>query len=295
MLKYLNKLGYACINLSIKEKSNHKCILKNWTDKKGCELIKLNLMALIKILNYNKEKKIKLFRISSEIIPFATHEVNTIKWWLEFQELLNEIKLIIKNNKFRVSMHPGQYSVLNSIHPKVVINAIKDIEYHSKFLDCITDTDYKNKVIIHIGGVYNEKEKSVERFINNFYKLNRSSSNRLVIENDEKSYNVDEVLYISDKLKIPVIFDNLHNEINPVNETIENLLNKCFKTWKRRDGVPKIHYSEQDSNKKAGSHSQTVNPEKFISFFQKNIKSKCDVMLEVKDKNISVEKILETI
>ncbi|RKD34267.1 hypothetical protein BET03_00085 [Thermohalobacter berrensis] len=114
---------------------------------------------------------------------------------------------------------------------------------------------------------------------------------RLVIENDEKNYTINDVLLISSKIGIPVVFDNLHHEINGDNSDIKEIILKCRKTWREKDGLQKIHYSQQAKGKKVGKHSDTIEPKTFLNFLKKIKGIDLDIMFEVKDKNISVEKI----
>ncbi|RKD34266.1 hypothetical protein BET03_00080 [Thermohalobacter berrensis] len=108
------RIGYACINLSIDAKTNKRCLLKNATEDRLRELISENLNGLKKVLKYNIDKGISLYRITSDIIPFGSHPINEIEWWNDFKDDLIEIKKLIRKGNMRVSMHPGQYTVLNS-------------------------------------------------------------------------------------------------------------------------------------------------------------------------------------
>jgi len=98
-----------------------------------------------------------------------------------------------RNPNIRGSMHPGQYTVLNSPNEEVVEKSIMDLEYHCKFLDSL-GVDYSNKIILHVGGVYGDKISAMERFKHNFNRLSNSLKKRLVIENDDKSYTIEDVL-----------------------------------------------------------------------------------------------------
>ncbi len=285
------KIGYACINLSIDAPTSKSCILKNATEKRLRELIEMNLHGLEKVIKYNIEKNIRLFRISSGLIPFASHPVNTIKWWDDYKLQLDSIARLIKEGGMRVSMHPGQYTVLNSPKTQVVKNAVADLEYHCRVLDSITDSS-EHKIILHAGGVYGDKACATDRFVKNYKALSQRIKNRLVIENDEKSYNTSDILRISSLTGAPAVFDNLHNFINPGAGDEYDLIQKCAKTWNGRDGVPKIHYSQQSPSKRPGAHSQTIRPDSFFKFISGLYGLDLDIMLEVKDKNISAEKLI---
>lgn len=283
-------------------------MIKNFSEDRFYQCASENLEDLKNILKCNVKKGIYLFRISSDIIPFGSHRINNIKWWEIFKKQLSEIGQYIKEQGVRVSMHPGQYTVLNSPSSEVLENSLRDIEYHCKFLDSLK-LDYTHKIVLHIGGVYGDKKLSMKRFVDNFQKLSPSAKKRLILENDDKSYNIEEVLEICNKLNIPAVFDNLHHRLNPsVNcedaKERKRRYNQCtyqdtFKrvkaTWKEEDGAMKIHYSDKDPDKKGGAHSKFVLTENFLNYYKKIQKYQPDIMLEVKDKDISAIKCVNLI
>ena len=288
-----SRIGYACITLGVSDVRLQTCRLKNADDERIIKIIENNLNTLEKAIEYNNENDIKLFRISSDIIPFASHPDISIEWCRIFRSRIKEIGDKIKQYGIRVSMHPGQYTVINSINEEVVQKSIEDLKYHSYFLDCL-GMDGDSKVILHIGGVYGDKESAVQRFIENYNKLEDSVKSRLVIENDDSNYNIEDVLYISKKAEIPVVFDNLHHSVNPpdTDKSVNNYIQECAETWKKKDGRQKIHYSQQDESKSKGAHSRTIEIHKFIEFYNNTPMIDFDIMLEVKDKNLSAIKCI---
>lgn len=284
-------IGYACINIGSNKTKLSSVTLKNLTDEKLHLVINKNLEALEAIIEYNIKNNIRLFRISSDIIPFGSHPANSYNWKKEFESGLNSIGKKIKLSGMRVSMHPGQYTVLNSNDSDIVRRAAEDLAYHCDFLDAI-GSGPESKIILHIGGVYNDKESAIKRFIQNYKSLDNKIKQRLVIENDDKSYNVAEVLSISEILGIPVVFDNLHHELNKPDEYKSQFdwMELCARTWLQRDGRPKIHYSQPNSNGKPGAHSDCISSKEFLEFVNGLIRKDIDIMLEVKDKNISAVK-----
>lgn len=283
-------IGYACLTLGVSNTNFKTCTLKNASVERLMEIIDFNLDSLDKLIDYNIENDIKLFRISSDIIPFASSPVNRIEWWRVFSEKFKNLGKKIASSHMRVSMHPGQYTVLNSLTEDVVKRAVDDLIYHNRFLDSL-NTDGKNKIILHIGGVYGDKKSAVERFKNNYKKLPDDIKSRLVIENDDKSYSISEVLEIGRALNIPVVYDNLHNEVLPSDPSKSDLywIDRARNTWKTEDGTQKIHYSQQNQEKRRGSHSETIDLKLFKKFFEA-LEYDLDIMLEVKDKNLSAIK-----
>ncbi len=284
-----HKIGYACTPICLPYRTSRNTILKNFTEEKFNECVKGNLTDLKSILDWNVENNVFFFRISSDIIPFASHDVNDIEWWDTFKYELEDIGTFIKENDMRVSMHPGQYTVLNSTKEEVVAKSILDLEYHCKFLDALK-VDYTNKITLHLGGVYGDKPNALNRFISGFSRLSPSLKKRLVLENDDKSYTIKDVLGVCEILKIPAIFDNLHNKLNPSELSLDEIFKRVASTWSLTDGNIKMHYSEQDENKRNGSHSKFVITKNFVTYIEQIENLKVDIMLEVKDKELSALK-----
>jgi UV DNA damage endonuclease len=290
------RIGYACLTVGVENTTIRTCRLASATHERLVEIVKANLTALNGILDYNAQNKIRMFRISSDIIPFGSKEAITFPWQKFFAKQLQALGKKARDNDIRLSMHPGQYTVLNSPHDHVVENAMRDLEYHCAFLDALKMDD-TNKIILHIGGIYGDKPSAIERFKKQYQKLSSRIKHRLIIENDDTCYNAEEVLAIGEELSIPVVFDTLHHAINasPKKRSQIDWMKACEKTWKKQDGTQKIHYSQQAKDKRPGSHSETINLPSFLAFFKSLPSHKLDIMLEVKDKNISAMKCLQAI
>ncbi|MCB2292109.1 UV DNA damage repair endonuclease UvsE [Clostridium algoriphilum] len=284
------KIGYACIPLTMNERTNRKLTVAKFSEKMFLEVLEQNILDLRRILENNKKFNISLFRISSDIVPLGSHSINEIQWHKHFRNELNEIGEFIKKCGMRVSMHPGQYTVLNAEKEEIVENAIKDLEYHTRLLDSL-GVDSSNKIILHIGGGYGDKTASMDRFIKNFRRLSQAVKNRLVIENDHKIFNIEDVLFVSREINIPVIFDNLHHECNhEKDESVKAIMAKVAKTWQEKDGHMKVHYSQQNLHKQIGAHSDTIIVKIFLKYYDEVKEFNPDIMLEVKDKDISAIK-----
>ncbi|MEM4605959.1 MAG: UV DNA damage repair endonuclease UvsE, partial [Candidatus Pacearchaeota archaeon] len=214
-----------------------------------------------------------------------------LDWKKEFKKDLEEIGNFIKKNNFRITMHPDQFVVLNSLNKKIVENSIKEIEYHVDFLDSL-GLDESAKVQIHVGGVYENKKESIKRFIAVYKKLNEKIKKRLVIENDDKNYSFKECFEIHKKIKIPIIFDYFHFNCLNNGEKIKDVLSKFVSTWKKKDGLPLIDYSSQEPNERIGKHAKTIDEEDFMNFIEilKKERIDADIMLEIKDKEKSALK-----
>jgi UV DNA damage endonuclease len=288
------KIGYACINTSLKCRSSRTLRLKNYSEEKIKGLIENNLNCLKEILKFNLNHQIYFFRISSDLIPLASHPIMKFNWKDYFKTKFEEIGNFISRNKMRITMHPGQYTVLNSIKDSVAQNSLKELEYHIDVLD-LMELDRTAKVQIHVGGVYGDKEKSLQRFIERYFKLDDKIKNRLIIENDDKSYSLKDCLKINASTQIPIIFDVYHHECKNNGESIENGLKKVSNTWRKIDGIPIIHYSSEHPIKGKCKHANSIDFHHFKDFIELTKPNNFDIMLELKDKENSAIKALELV
>ncbi len=303
-------IGYACMTLGVPWPGQRSCTMRNATSELLEEIIGHNLNSLENAVRYNIDNGILLYRISSDVIPFGSSPVNKLPWRDIFTERLRDIGVKILESGMRVSMHPGQYTVLNSTDQEISKRAEEDLAYHSDFLDSL-GLGREHKVVLHVGGVYGDKEQAGRRFIERFRELPMSVASRIVIENDDRAFNIGDVLKIAGELNIPAVYDNLHNRLNPTGRSSTEPMDlywikECAVTWKVRngggDGCQKIHYSQQDASRRQGSHSDSISAGEFMVFYKalekafeiesKSTASLPDIMLEVKDKNISAIKCI---
>lgn len=287
------RIGYPCINLSLKCRPNKTFRLSSFNKKIFIEKAEQNLRCLSEIIDFNIKNKIHFFRISSDIIPFASHPINKIKWETIFKDLFKEIGEKIKKHKIRVSMHPDQFVVLNSPNADVVKKSIGELIYHLKFLENL-DTYYDAKIQIHIGGEYGDRKSAIERFVKNYKKLPLSLKERLVIENDERIYELKDCLDLYEKTGIPIVADYFHFKLKNSGENFYEILKDVIKTWKEKDGPPIVDYSSSKLTKRKGSHAEKINLNDFNLFLKEILKvtSHIDIMLEIKDKEKSAIKAI---
>jgi UV DNA damage endonuclease len=290
MLRYL---GYACLCLDLPDASPRGTILRNATPERLRALIRANLAGLLSVLRFNAEQDVRLFRISSDVIPFGGHPVNTLRWWEEEAEQLAQIGRFIRQQRMRVSLHPGQYTVLCSPKPDVVTAAIRDLEFHARLLDSL-GVDSQHKIVIHVGGAYGDKPAALARWIETAKRLPDEVRVRLIVENDERLFGVEDVLAASHATGTPVVFDALHHAVYERTVTgvadpspdLTELLRAVFATWQpERDGPPKMHFSSQAAGQRPGAHAPDVDPADLALFLARTPpETPFDLMLEAKAK-----------
>jgi UV DNA damage endonuclease len=290
------KIGYACVAIAVPGSGMKNCTLRYATNERLLTLIEHNLNSLDRLIDYNIRNGIKLFRISSDLIPFGSSLASKLPWPGIYAEKLAEIGSKIRRTGMRVSMHPGQYTVLNSPDETVAARSIQDLIYHENVLTCL-GIGPEHKIILHIGGVYGDKKLAVNRFISRYKELNPAVQSRLVLENDDKLFHIQDVLFIANATGMPAVYDVLHNAVNPAEINCKDIdwIKKCSETWKKDDGPQKIHYAEQSPKKKPGAHAESIQIDTFLAFYQQLSGMDIDIMLEVKDKNVSALKCLNCV
>jgi len=288
------KIGYACINNSLEGTTNSTFRLANYSEKLLVEKIENNLNCLLSILKWNVEHKIYFFRISSGLIPFASHSVCTFDWKKTFSKKFEEIGNFIKSNKIRISMHPDQFVLINAKDEKIVEKSFRELDYHAQVLDAL-GLDKTAKIQIHVGGAYGDKDSAIKRFILNYATLPLNVKRRLVIENDERLYSLKDCLKISDKTGVPILFDFFHHSLFNNGESILESIKIVSKTWKKEDGVPMTDYSSQKIGGRFGAHTFEIDLEDFRKVIRsvKDSAADIDIMLEIKDKEKSALKAID--
>ena len=166
-------LGYVSIsntlNITCSKTITYKKFEKNKNYQKIDYIIKENLNNLEKIIDYNIKNNIHFYRLTSKLIPLATHDKVSFEYLEKYKELYKKIAKKIKDNNLRIDTHPDQFCVLNSTDKEIVNNSIKILNYHYDILNALEIE--KKIIILHIGSSVFGKDKSIKRFINNFNKL----------------------------------------------------------------------------------------------------------------------------
>ena len=287
------RLGYACISKTLDITSSHTITYTNYEktrnkEEKLIEITNKNLNNLEEILKYNIKNNIHFYRMSSKIIPLATHPNIKINLLNIFKEKLEHIGNIIKENNLRVDIHLDEYCVLNSTNSNIVSSTINIIKFYKNMLKTMNIESY---MILHIGSSAFGIEKSITRFINNFKKLDEESKNMIILENDDKVFKIEDVLKICKTLNIPMVLDYHHYKCNKV-EPLEQHIKEIINTWKGK--TPKMHLSSKKNNKEFRSHHDYININDFIELTNilKTQNKNIDIMIEAKQKDMALFKLI---
>ncbi|AYV83114.1 MAG: putative UV-damage endonuclease [Hyperionvirus sp.] len=293
-------LGYAAINKTLRDiniYTNRTITLKKIKGLEQLEQLALKNIADLKtIIEWNEEHGIRFYRLSSALFPHLDNIKldNQLNYSVEFaKDKLKEIGEFCRKNSHRITMHPPQFLQLGSPNETVVTNSIVSLTQHVNILEAMGLTpEMGTCLILHGGGTYGNKQTAIERWKNIYKNLNHRIRQYIVLENDEWNYSVADLLPICEELNIPFCLDIFHNSIsNDRIKITKSLIRRVFNTW--RVSEPKMHYSQQDPTLRKGAHSKTVTKiPKWLLLLPQTMKiNRLDIMLEVKDKELSVLKI----
>ena len=298
----MTNYGYCCINKTLAEqdiKVGRKMIKKTFTER-GIEyagqLALLNVSDMCKIIKWNNENGIKLYRMSSSMFPWSTeYDLKDLPTYNRIKVLLQGAGHMAIEGGQRLTFHPGHFCVLASMTPRVVSSAIHELNQHGEIMDLMGLPRNPNAPInIHVNTTMGGKKESMERFCKIFKTLDESVRCRLVVENDDKKaqYSVKDLKEgISDVIGCPVMFDYHHHwcyeDPMPVKEAFE----LARSTWP--EGTKQCtHYS---SCKKLHEDSSVIN-RAHADYIYETIPTfgyDVDVELEAKAKELALIKYLE--
>lgn len=281
----LIRLGYACISKTINGTSSSSYTYTNFLKENDYDkldrIIISNFEDLIKIIDYNNKNHIHFYRLSSNIIPLATKnevQFDYLEKYKDYYEIISK-----KIRKMRVDFHPDQFCVLNSTKKDVVKNSITILKYHYNLLKYLK---IKDKVLVlHVGSNAFGKDNSIKRFINNYNKLPNYLKKCVVVENDDKIFNINDCLKISKETNIPIVLDYHHHNCNNENN-LYDYIEEIFNTW---NATPKVHFSspKNKTKKEFRSHNDYIDSDEFIKFIEniKHLNYDIDIMIEAKAKD----------
>lgn len=292
------RLGYVALSKAMENVTTSHTITytnylnNNYSVDKLIDITNNNLEALEKIITYNIKNNIHFYRLTSKLVPLATHDKVEYDYITSLKDKYKKIGELINKYNLRIDTHPDQYTVLNSMNNKIVKNTVEILKYHYNILDALK---IKNKIIIlHVGSGTCGKKASITRFINNFKKLPSCIQKCIAVENDDKIYNIIDVLYLCNTLNIPMVLDYHHYVCNNNGEKLEDYIKEIMDTWTNIN--PKFHFSSPKSNlkKEFRSHHDYINSDDFIKFINmlKIYNKDVDIMLEAKAKDDALSRLV---
>jgi len=271
--------------------------------------LKVSLEYLDNILDYLDRHQIRMYRMSSDIAPYATHP-DMPQFHGMIQESAAELQAFgakAKRLNIRLSFHPSQFVVLNSPDLKLVEKSIWDLSSQAEMLD-LMDLGPEAVLVIHVGGTYGDRQASAARWVETWKILPEPVRRRLVLEHDDIRFSAADVLWIHEHTGVRLVFDHQHFWcLNPEGLELRPTVEAILRTWPQ-DEQPKIHFSsprtelrqvKRTDRKTRKStmvnvapvwtgHADFCNPFEFITFMRTVDNLEFDVMLEAKVKDLAL-------
>jgi UV DNA damage endonuclease len=298
------RFGYVAIALNLnKVTSSGSVTYTNYnklsSEEKRIDKLKSvtfsNLNNLYRILEYTNNNEIHFYRITSALIPLATHPEVMWDYRTFFSKDFEKIGDFINKNNLRVDTHPDQFNVINSEKEDVVESTINNLLFHVNLFEDLNYT--QGKMVLHVGSSAGGKEKALNRFKENFIKMPAEISSRIVLENDDKTFTAMETLELCREMSIPMVLDVHHHLCNNKGEKLEDKIDNIFSTWDRETLPPKIHFSSPRESKYDKKHADFVEATSLINFIEmtKSTNRDYDIMLEAKMKDLALFKLINDI
>jgi UV DNA damage endonuclease len=272
--------------------------------------LRVSLAYVRDIFAYLKERDISMYRLSSDLAPYLTHpEMPQFREQIaDCARELNDLGAMARSQHLRLSFHPSQYIILNSLDAKLTGQSMHDIESQAEMLDRM-ELGPEAVVVVHVSGTYGDRAASRDRWARTFEKkLSRRARNRLVLENDDISFSAADVLKIHRLCGVRLVFDYQHFwTLNPERLELRPTVEEFLRTWPK--GVrPKLHFSSprtelreiRRKNRKTNKreivllpplltgHADYNNPFEFVTMMRQLGGLEFDVMLEAKAKDLAL-------
>ena len=293
------RLGLCCINIELREQKNsvfcsRSCVRKNFTVERAKNLALQNIKDISKLIQWNSKNNIQCLRLSSDIFPHFTDR-ETESYTIDFaKDELRRAGELANSLGHRIVMHPGQYNQVGSNARDVFEKTVDDLSHHADILDAM-NIDDNGVLIVHGGGTYGNKTQTISRWIDQFDELPQKVKRRLVIENCERQYSINDCLDISERIQIPVVFDFHHYECfsliySTTQEKFQHLAPRIIDTWKNRRVL--MHISEQGSGK-IGHHSDYIKsiPDSLFDVMEEYPDLHIDLEVEAKMKEKAIKQL----
>jgi UV DNA damage endonuclease len=277
--------------------------------------LSVSLAYVRDVLVYLRRVGIRMYRLSSDLAPYVTHPdmPQFHRQVEECQAELAEIGRLAHEDDVRLSFHPSQYIVLSSPNDGIAAKSMADIESQASMLE-VMGLDHRAVVVIHVGGIYDDRAAAMDRFVARWQSLSESAQRRLVLENDERSYGVSDTRQIHERTGIRLIFDYLHFlNHHPAEQKVRDALAACLDTWPATV-TPKVHFSSPRTEMRVmeqrdpatdktqrvlkpplwTQHADFINPFEFVSFLEQvqGLRD-FDIMLETKAKDLALLRLRE--
>jgi UV DNA damage endonuclease len=298
------RLGYVAMSVNVKNCSPSQTVtytqFAKLEDREAAirkleRVAQSNLDNCLRLLKHNLAHDIHFFRLSSRLVPLATHqELEGWDYLHVIRKDLQELGHFAAKHQMRIDFHPDHFNVINTPNEDIFQTTLKGLRYHQRLLQGM-NIDPVHRLVLHVGGLYNDREKALERFITNWGLIPYDIQQMIMLENDDKVFTLGDALYLGEKLGAPVTFDLHHQLINHREEVWEEEWGRVIQTWQGSPLPIKMHISSPKNEKDVRAHADYIDTDMFIRFLQrvKGSVPQIDCMIEAKQKDQALFQLME--
>jgi UV DNA damage endonuclease len=298
------RLGYVAMSLNVKNASPSQTMtIKNFSqiENRSAAMLKLeritrsNIQNTSRILRHNAVHDIKFYRMTSRLVPLATfEELPDWDYMMAIEEDLEEVGKFVTEKEMRVDFHPDHFVLINSPKKEVLKMTVKTLMLHKRLLEGMGILP-RHRCVLHVGGVYGDRELALERFIQNWMLVPNAIQEMVILENDDKSFHLNDTLYLCEKLGVPLVFDYHHHLAHHENKNWEEEWERIVNTWSNSHLPIKMHISSPKNEKQFRAHNDYVDVKMFMDFLNeiKGSVDQVDCMIEAKKKDEALFKLME--
>jgi UV DNA damage endonuclease len=206
------------------------------------DIARANAIALAHAVARCDELAIGAFRINSQVLPLITHPVSG--YTLQSLDVDGAITrsfasagALARACGIRLSFHPDQFVVLNSLRENVVVSSVRELDAQAALASIVgADT-----ITLHVGGMQEGKQPALERLERNMELLSPDARSRLALENDDRLFTVRDLLPLCKRTGVPLVYDVHHHRCNPDGLDVDDATDLATDTWCDRE--PWMHVS----------------------------------------------------
>lgn len=251
-----------------------------------------NAQELLKIVKRINAEGIKLFRVSSTLMPLYDSLPELLNACQAAKSVLAEVGKYVLENNMRITTHPDQFVVISSNKQDVIDNSIRMLNHHAWMFDQMgLPVSPYYAINIH-GGT----KGNLNVLIDSVKKLGANTRGRLTLENDERSYDVSGLFKVYEETGVPICWDSHHHTFNDAGLSLPDALLLAKRTW--GNVRPLTHLSNTDPLLVNGSFTERRKHSDYVHYvpdcqLAANNADEIDVELEFKMKNMALFKAVK--